>query len=151
MIDATDKKILQILQVNARLSFREVAKKAQVSVVTVMHRVKALQEQRIITSYTILCDEEKLGYDIQAVINLRISKGKLFEVERSIAILPEVFALYDLTGEFDALIIAKFKSRKNLDAFLKRIQRFDFVERTQTSLVLNTIKEKPLALSDDRK
>ena len=147
MVDATDRKILQILQQNGRLSFREVAKKAQVSVVTIMHRVKALQEQGIIQSYTVLCDEEKLGYDLQAVINLRISKGKLFEVERSLATLPEVFALYDMTGEFDALVIAKFKSRKNLDGFLKRIQRFDFVERTQTSLVLNTIKEKPVLVS----
>ena len=81
---------------------------------------------------------------MQAIISLRISRGKLFEVEKKISVSPGVFAVYDTTGDFDCVVIAKFKSRKALDVFLKRIQGYDFVERTDTKLILNVMKEEPV-------
>lgn len=114
--------------------------------VTVINRVRELEKESIIKGYTAELDYEKLGYDVLAIILLRISKGKLFEVEKKIAIHPNVFAVYDVTGHFDCLIIAKFNNRKALDVFLKKIQAYDFVERTETSLVLNTIKEKNICV-----
>ena len=142
MIKPKDQKILNLLLENSRQSFREIAKKAGVSVVTVINRVKELEKDKVIKAYTAELDYEKLSYDVQAIIQLRIAKGKLFEVEKRIATEPNVFAVYDTTGDFDALVIAKFKSRKSLDTFLKKIQRYDFVQRTETKLILNTIKEK---------
>ena len=136
-----DKKILNVILDNSRLSFREIAKKVGVSVVTVLKRVKALEKTKIIKNYTANLDYEELGYGIQVAINLQVGKGKLFEVEEKIAKNPHVFAIYDLTGDFDTLIIAKFKNRRSMDTFLKKIQTYDFVERTKTSLILNTIKE----------
>ncbi len=141
-----DQKLINLLLENSRLSFRELARKAGISVVTVINRVRELEKEGIIKSYTAELDYEKLGYDVLAMILLRISKGKLFEVEKKIAIHPNVFAVYDVTGHFDCLIIAKFNSRKALDIFLKKIQAYDFVERTETSLVLNTIKEKNICV-----
>ncbi|RMF04981.1 Lrp/AsnC family transcriptional regulator, partial [Candidatus Woesearchaeota archaeon] len=58
-----------------------------------------------------------------------------------IAADPHVTAVYDNTGDFDATVIAKFKNRRGLDSFLKKIQTYDFVERTETRMILNTIKE----------
>ncbi|MEK6845194.1 MAG: Lrp/AsnC family transcriptional regulator [Nanoarchaeota archaeon] len=141
-----DQKLINLLLENSRLSFRELARKAGISVVTVINRVRELEKEGIIKSYTAELDYEKLGYDVLAMILLRISKGKLFEVEKKVAIHPNVFAVYDVTGHFDCLIIAKFNSRKALDIFLKKIQAYDFVERTETSLVLNTIKEKNICV-----
>ncbi len=141
-----DKIILNILLENSRLSCREIAKKAGFSVVTVINRIKEMEHNNIIKGYTSELDYEKLGYDVQAIISLRISKGKLFEVEKKIAKLPGVFAVYDITGNFDSLIIAKFKSRRSLDSFLKKVQSYDFVERTETMLVLNTIREEHIML-----
>ena len=139
-----EKKIMNILLENSRLSYREIAKKAKVSVVTVMNRVKELEKRGIIKQYMVELDYEKLGYDVQAIIEIRISKGKLFEVEKKIAKHPNVFAVYDTTGHFDAVMVTKFKSRRSLDSFLKKIQAYDFVERTETKLILNTIREKPI-------
>jgi Lrp/AsnC family transcriptional regulator for asnA, asnC and gidA len=52
-----------------------------------------------------------------------------------------VQAVYDVTGDFDALVIAKFRSRRELDSFVKSLQTIEFVERTETNLILNIIKE----------
>ncbi|MBW3012468.1 Lrp/AsnC family transcriptional regulator [Candidatus Woesearchaeota archaeon] len=141
-IDDLDRKILNVMLDNSRQSLREIAKKTGVSVVTVLKRVNALEKEGVIKAYTTELNYEKLGYDVSVVIHLRIAKGKLFEVEKKIAIDPHVFAVYDVTGDFDALVIAKFKNRRAMDMFLKKVQSYPFVERTETDLILNEIKEK---------
>ena len=142
MIDEIDKKILNVLMGNARLSLREIAKQIGYSVVTLMKRMKQLEKEKIIKEYIAHIDYEKLGYDVNIIIKIRVSKGKLFEVEKKIAIDQHVSAVYDIIGDFDSIVIAKFKTRKALDIFLKKIQTYEFVERTETILILNTIKER---------
>ena len=143
-LDETDKKILNVLLDNSKLSLREISKKVSVSVATVMHRIDNMEEEGVIKSYTATLNYEKVGYDIEVMIEVRISKGKLFEVEKKIATHPNVFGVYDLTGDFDAAILARFKSRRQMDNFLKKIQTYDFVERTNTRLILNIIKQKQI-------
>ncbi len=145
-LEETDKKILNIIVENSRLSLRQIAKKADVSVATVMHHLKKLEQEKVIKNYTAKLDYEKVGYDVEVMIEIRISKGKLFEVERKIANNPNVFAVYDITGAFDAVVLARFPTRRQMDNFLKRLQTYDFVERTETKLILNTIKEENIGV-----
>tara|TARA_Y100000310_G_C20347188_1_gene652545 strand:+ start:66 stop:509 length:444 start_codon:yes stop_codon:yes gene_type:complete len=147
MVDNKNQKILNLILENSRLSCREIAKKAKMSVVTVINRIKELEKQKIIKEYTTKLDYEKLGYDVHVIINLKISKGQLFEMENKIASHPCVLAVYDIIGSFDSVVIARFKNRRSLDTFLKKIQTYDFVERTETKLILNTIKEENIQIS----
>jgi len=146
MIDDRDRQILNILLENSKLSYREIGQKVKLSAVTIMNRIKELEKNKIIKAYTAELDYEKLDYDVQVVIHMRIAKGRLFDVEQKIAVLKGVYAVYDVTGNFDAIIVAKFKSRRLMDLFLKKIQTFDFVERTETNIILNTIKEKNISV-----
>jgi len=145
-IDDIDKKIINALIENSKYSLREIAKKVNVSVATVMHRVNNLEKEKIVKTYTTIIDYDKVGFDVEVLIEVRISKGKLFQVEKDIAHHPNVFAVYDLTGDFDAAILARFKNRRQMDNFLKKIQTYDFVERTNTRLILNTINEKRIGV-----
>ncbi|MFO8016458.1 MAG: Lrp/AsnC ligand binding domain-containing protein [Candidatus Woesearchaeota archaeon] len=54
----------------------------------------------------------------------------------------ERLACYDITRDFDAHMITRFRNRRGLDAFLKKIQTYEFVERTKTDIVLNVVKEE---------
>lgn len=146
MVDDIDKEIINNLLIDSRLSYRKLAKKLNCSVATVMHHVNKLEKQKIIQKYTAQLDYETLGYDIEVFIEIRISKGKLFMVEKKIASHPNVFAVYDVTGASDAIILARFKNRRSMDNFLKKIQTYDFVEGTHTKLILNTIKEDNILL-----
>ena len=143
-LDKTDKNIVNIMIENPRLSLREIGKKAKVSVATAMHRLNKLEKEKIINSYTAKIDYEKIGYDVKVLIEMSISKGRLFDVENKIAIHPNVFAVYDVTGTSDALIFARFPSTRQMDNFLKKIQTYEFVERTETKLILNTIKDESM-------
>ncbi len=144
-LDDKDRKLIDLLRHDGRLSYRQLAAKAELSVLTVMKRVKALEAGHVITGYHATVDAEKLGLDVHAIIEVKIAKGKLFEVERRVASEPAVYAVFDHTGQFDTTLLARFKGTRDLDRFLKRLQTFDFVERTETKLVLNTIK-----LGDER-
>ncbi len=141
-IDDVDRNIINVILDDSKLSVLEIGKKVGVSGVTVMKRINSLINKSIIKNFTVNPDYEKLGFDVNVIIEMRISKGKLFEVENKIAKHPSVFAVYDVTGSFDTLIIAKFKSRRSMDSFLKKLQTYDFVERTETKLILNMIKEE---------
>ncbi len=145
-IDKLDKEILNILLKDSRLSYRKIATRLKVSPATIMNRINYLNKD-VIKGYSVMLDYGKLDYDIEIVTELRISKGKLSEVEEKIATHPNVTAVYDITGDFDAVVIARFKNRRVMDIFLKKIQTYDFIERTFTKFILHTIKEGPLSVN----
>jgi Lrp/AsnC family transcriptional regulator, regulator for asnA, asnC and gidA len=146
MLKPVDKKILQVLLENSRLSYREIARKLSIAVATVMTHVQQMEKEGIIKGYTTILDWEKLGYDVQVIIDVRVSKGKLHMMEKRFSKHPNVVAVYDNTGHFDATIVARFLTRRHMDKFLKEIQTYEFVERTETKLVLSTLKEGQIEL-----
>ena len=139
--DKTDLKILKNLLVDARLSARQLALKLGLSTVTVLSRIQKLEKLKIIKGYTALLDEEKLGYELTVVIEIITTKGKMEDVENQISMLENVCAVYDITGQTDAIVIAKFKNRNDLSKFVKNISSKPNVENTITHIVLNTVKE----------
>ena len=140
-LDETDVEILKALTLDARLSSRQIAKQCGVSIGTVLSRIKRMENEGIIRGYSALLDHEKLGYELTVVSEITVSKGRLLEVENEIARLPNVCCVYDVTGLIDAVIIAKFKNREELGKFTKRLLAIPFVERTNTHVVLTSIKE----------
>ncbi|MFW9822088.1 MAG: Lrp/AsnC family transcriptional regulator [Candidatus Thorarchaeota archaeon] len=142
-ISELDLKILSKLSENGRLSLRQLAKDLDVgSPLTIKNHVEGLDENGIIKNYGAQIDFEKLGYDIIAVIEIIIDKGKMIEVEKNIARDPHIFAVYDITGEYDALLLARFRNRSDLNDMIKKLHTFQYVQRTNTHLVLNIIKEE---------
>lgn len=140
-MDETDVKILGKLLSDARLSYRRIADEIGVSPPTVLARVKKLEKESVIKFYSAILDHEKLGYDLTAIIEVTSVKGKIAEVEKHIAKFPNVCAVYDITGLTDMIVIAKFKSRTQLSNFVKKDLALPYVDRTNTHVVLITVKE----------
>jgi len=140
-LDETNVKILKALTEDARLSSRQIAKQCGISIGTALSRTRKMEEGGIIRGYAALLDQEKLGYELTVMTEITVSKGRLLEMENEIARIPNVCCVYDLTGLSDAAIIAKFKSREELSKFTKRLLSLPYVERTNTHVVLTTIKE----------
>jgi len=145
-IDETDRIILQALLRDARTPVRSLASQARVSVGTVVNRIRHLEDSGIIKRYTISVDYEALGYDIVVITTLKIAKGKFPEVANELGKEKNIITIYDVTGEYDAVVISVFPSRSELDAFLKRVQSHSLIEKTHTVLVLKTTKESEITL-----
>ncbi|MCD6530264.1 Lrp/AsnC family transcriptional regulator [Candidatus Bathyarchaeota archaeon] len=140
-LDDLDIKILKELLKNARLSYRAIAGKVGVAIGTVISRIKRMEKDNLIIGYSALLNHEKLGYQLTVITEITVSKGKLVEVENEVAKLPNVCCVYDITGLTDAIVIAKFKDRKSLSNFTKSLLSLPYVERTNTHVVLTTVKE----------
>ncbi len=96
-MDEVDDKILEKLNENARKSYREIARELNVSLTTVSNRIKKMEDEKIIERYIPLINQEKIGYDLTAVINVKISHGKLLEVQERISKDKHVSGVYDIT------------------------------------------------------
>ena len=143
MIDELDRKIIRVLNANARKSFREVAKEVGTSVTAVIHTVKRLEAAGAIRGYVPVVDPEHFGFGLSAVVAVRISKGRLIETQKRIAQDPHVAAVYDVAGDWDAFIVGRFTGREDLNGFVKGLLAIPHVDRTVTHLVLNVVKEEP--------
>jgi len=139
--------ILGLLDKDCRLSHRELGRKLGRSPLTIKKHIDELENKEIIKGYNANIDYDKLGYNIIAFVEITISKGKMLEVENNIANDPNVFAVYDITGTYDALILARFKNREELSEMIKNIHASQYIERTNTHLVLNVIKESSSYIS----
>jgi DNA-binding Lrp family transcriptional regulator len=140
-LDNTDRKLLRELLTNSKRSYRELARAIGVSAATVINHVQRLESGGVIRDYSVSLDHERLGYELTVVTEIIVSKGKLLETDAEIAKIPNVCAVYDITGETDAMVVAKFKSRSNLSDFTKKLLAMPYVERTNTHVVLTTVKE----------
>lgn len=142
MADDTEKKIVRALNQNSRKSFREIAKNIGISAPAVIDKVRKLEKAGAIKGYIPILDPKYFGYDMTAIIAIRISNGKLIQTQEKIAEDNHVFAIYDVTGEWDSFVCARFKDREDLNTFIKDILNQKYVERTITHIVLNVVKDE---------
>lgn len=140
-LDEIDRKLLKELLIDSKRSFRELAKSIGVATATVINHVQKLESGGVIKDYSVRLDHERLGYELTVVTEIVVSKGKLLETDAEIAKIPSVCAVYDITGQTDAMVVAKFKSRSDLSDFTKKLLAMPYVERSNTHVVLTTVKE----------
>ncbi|AAL81858.1 AsnC family transcriptional regulator [Pyrococcus furiosus DSM 3638] len=140
-IDDLDRKILSLLIEDSRLSYREIAKKLNVAVGTIYNRIKKLEDMGVIQGFTVKLNYEKLGYELTAIIGIKAQGKKIREIERIIARDKHVTCVYDVTGEYDIIVIAKFRSREDMNRFVKSVLSVDGVEKTNTHVALEIVKE----------
>ncbi len=141
LLEALDYEIIRTLQRDARSSFRDISRKIGIAVGTVQSRVRKMLDAKVIKGFSVDLDYSKMGYSITAVILLQIKGKRLRDVEAKLAGIKNVCAVYDITGDFDVVMIAKFQNSSELDRFIKDVLAMDYVERTVTSIALNIVKE----------
>jgi|TARA_B110000438_G_C15410665_1_gene477429 DNA-binding Lrp family transcriptional regulator len=148
LLDEIDQKIIRVLEKDARTSLRKISELVNVSLGTVSNRVKKMEKRGVIRGYSVILNPDQIGWELNVVIGLRIEKGRLIEIQEKIAKDSRVYGVYDVTGDFDSMIIARAKNRKDLDDLSKNVLSVDGVERSITHLVLNTVKEKTATLPE---
>jgi len=141
MIDDVDIQIINLLQEDSRLSFNKIARELGISVGTAYNRIKSLEDRGVLKGYTVIVDPVKVGYSLTAIILIQAEGKHLLDVENEISKIDNVISVYDITGDFDIAVIARFKDRASLNDFIKRLLAMPYVKRTVTNVVLNVVKE----------
>lgn len=140
-LDELDIRILRELLINSKHSYHQLSNILGVSLTTILKRIKSLERTGLIKSYSVILDHKILGYNITAIIEVSSRDGKILEIEDDIAKNSSVCAIYDTTGIYDAIVIAKFKNIEELDIFIKYLNRKEGIDKTNTHIALNIVKE----------
>ena len=140
-IDKTDKKILDILQQDGRVSASNIASELGISIPTVTDRIKKLQDSGIIKGIHAVLDPKSLGLDVAAIITL-ISESSLHykELTREAEKTPEVLQCLSTTGKGSHMLFVVSNNSSTLEDLLRKIQSWPGVIRTETQIVLSDYK-----------
>ena len=140
-LDDTDRALLAAMLEDARISQRALARKVGIAQGTVLNRIRRMENMGLIKGYSVVLDPASMGWSMTIMAGLRIVKGRMIDVQRRIAADPRVFAVYDVTGDWDSMVLARVKNREDLDDLTKTVFTLDGVSRSYTHVVLNTVKE----------
>lgn len=138
-IDEVDKKIISILQKNARTPLKEIAAEVFMSSPSVSSRIENLEREGVITGYHAKVNPLLLNYHIKAFINLEVDPKEKPVFYPFIQSVPNVVECNCVTGDYSMLIETFFETTAQLDHFINELQRFG---RTKTQIVFSTSVDK---------
>lgn len=145
MVDDTDKRILELLSNDGRMSVKDLAQHVGLSAPSTSERIKRLEERGVIRGFTVEIDPSSIGFNLQAIIRVRPLPGKLHVVQQLIEEIPEISECDKVTGDDCFIARLHVRSIEELDTILDRIA--DKAE-TNTSIVkLQPVKRRLLPLS----
>ena len=134
-LDDSGWRILNELQQNPRISYREIGRRVNISTSSVLERIRRMEEEGIIQNYQVILDAKKAGYEIQAIINVKLNS--LNDEETLLKKLHSniyVRQLWITTGEFDFIIETLFPSMDAMNDFLVVLGKHG---RTFSSVVIS--------------
>lgn len=153
-LDATDLKILEALQQNAKQTYTTIGKRLGIAHSTVYDRIKRMEQHGIIKKYSIVIDAEKAGVrNITAIMTVYTDPKESEKVAEKLCSIPQVLEVYTSLSE-ELLIIAKVvaENQENLHSFIANlVAPLPGVLRIRTSIVTKKFKETQISMVNDRK
>jgi len=140
-LDEINLQIIRALEEDSRVSLRKLARRVGLTPNVLHNRLSDMERDGIILGYVPVIDTAKMGYVLTAIIMIQVEGGHIVEVENEIAKESNVLSVYDITGEYDAIVFAKFRDNASLNGYLKKLLTERFIKRTTTLIALNAVKE----------
>lgn len=136
-----DTKLVNALLGDGRASLRSLAEELGVSVTTVSNHLKDLESEGAITGYSPKVDYDRLGYDVTAVLRLKVEGSALGEITDSLRGEKQMISVYEVTGDHDIVAIGKFKDTDDMNDTIKSLLSDPNIRESNTSVVLNAVTE----------
>ena len=141
-MDRIDIGILRCLTQDARMNASQISAQVSLSVSAVIERMKKLENSGLIRGYTAVIDERQAGYDVQALISIRLEHPKYNQsFAKQMQEHERVMECFYITGDFDYMARVSTSSAEELTKVLNDIKQIPGVSLTRTYLVLDTIKQ----------
>ena len=134
--DDLDRRLIALLQADARTSAADLVRQLQVARTTVLARLARLEKHAVIIGYTVRLGHDEADRGVEAYVGITTEPRAGGLVTQRLATLPELRQLCSVSGEFDYLALLRAESTARLDALLDEIGAFEGVLKTTTSVVL---------------
>lgn len=135
---ATDQKLLSILKSDARISTSDLARKLDLSRSTIQSKIKKLEQEGVIKGYTVMYGDEYQSKHVSAHVLIKVVQKLTDKTNRELSNITEVWALHAISGDFDLIAMLKTETTQALSRVLDQISNLEGVERTNSSVILET-------------
>jgi DNA-binding Lrp family transcriptional regulator len=136
-----DAKLINALLGDGRASLRSLAEELDVSVTTVSNHLRDLEDEGVIEGYTPRVNYDALGYDVTAVIQLKVEGSALPEITDRLREQKQMISVYEVTGDYDIIAIGKFTDTDGMNDQIKQLLTDADIRESNTSVVLNAVVE----------
>ncbi|MFB6090632.1 MAG: HTH-type transcriptional regulator Lrp [Haloferacaceae archaeon] len=136
-----DAKLINALLGDGRASLRSLAEELDVSVTTVSNHLRDLEDQGVIEGYTPRVNYDALGYDVTAIIQLKVEGSALPEITDTLRGHKQMTTVYEVTGDYDVIAIGKFQDTDGMNDQIKELLTDADIRESNTSVVLNAVVE----------
>ncbi|MFC7073466.1 HTH-type transcriptional regulator Lrp [Halovenus rubra] len=136
-----DEKLVNELLGDGRASLRSLAEDLDVSVTTISNHLSELEDEGIIQGYTPKIDYDAVGYDVTAILQLKVEGSSLVEVTETLSEHHQMVSVYETTGDHDIIAIGKFRNTDDMNETIKNLLTDPEIKGSNTSVVLNPAKE----------
>lgn len=147
-IDATDKRILQLLQKNGKIKIKEIAKALKMTNTPIFDRIKRLEKEGYIEGYAAKLAKEKLGFQLVAFCSVTLEKHHneyIHQFVEDIQGIPEVIECYHIAGMFDYLLKIYAKDMEDYQHFItKKLAALPNIGKVQSSFVMTEVKNNQI-------
>ena len=136
-----DRKLVNALLEDGRASLRSLGEDLDVSVTTVSNHISDLEDDGIIQGYAPIVDYGELGYDVTAIIQLKVEGSALPDITDQLQEHKHMVSVYEVTGDHDIIAIGKFTDTDHMNDQIKDLLINPDINESNTSVVLNTVTE----------
>ena len=148
-MDSVDLKILRCLQKNARMKASAISEEINLSVSAVTERIRRLENSGVIRQYTLLLDQQKLNFGIEALMEVRLEHLRYFDpVSSKIKNEPSIVSCYCLTGDCDFMLRIMTDSTESLEKLHREIMSLEGVSTTKTYFIIQHMKDQTSLIPD---
>ncbi|NVK24374.1 MAG: Lrp/AsnC family transcriptional regulator [Gammaproteobacteria bacterium] len=138
MLSEQDQKLLLMLRENARVSVSDLARALNLSRTTVQNRIAKLQQQKIINGFSVEYGSTYLSQLVSAHVLIKVRQHLTTNTNTALNKIPAVSELYAISGEYDLIAVIRAESLSQLNNVLDDIGNLDGIERTNSSVILDT-------------
>jgi Transcriptional regulators len=139
--DNLDNQLINLLLSDGRASLRSLGEGLDVSVTTVSNHINDLEAGGVIEGYTPIINYAELGYDVTAIMQLKVEGAALSEIVDRLRDQEQMISVYEVTGDYDIIAIGKFGDTNGMNAQIKELLADIDIRESNTSVVLNAVKE----------
>lgn len=136
-----DVKLVNELLGDGRASLRSLADDLDVSVTTVSNHLQTLEDENVVNGYTPVVDYERLGYDVTAILQLKVDGNALPDITDTLRSHRQMVSVYEVTGDYDVVAVGKFTDTDDMNALIKELLSDADIKESNTSVVLNAAAE----------
>ena len=137
MVDEIDEKIMELLEENSRMTYVEIANSVGLSEGAVRNRIQSLVSDNVIKRFTI---ERSISHGVRALTMIAVEPGiPTFEVSKKVNQLEGVERIYEVTGEYDIVMVSNGNNIESINKVIEDIRKIQGVEKTNTIIVLRTL------------